>query len=88
MRIAVVLVLRHGREEAEARLVDVTRRACEAAGAPERFDEPLTRRWAVAVADALTETGARDAGALLAARPELFRSDLLGQPAWRRSTAT
>ena len=51
------------------------------------YDGVLTRRWSEALADALGETGARDADELIRARPELLRSDLFGPPAWKSSGA-
>jgi hypothetical protein len=85
VRIAWVLVQRYGREEAEERLVDGTRRNSETYGVAERFDEELTQRWAKAVADAVeTNPGGGDFEAFLDANPELARGDLLGTPAWLR----
>jgi hypothetical protein len=52
VRIAWVLARRHGREQAEKRLVGGTRRNSAFYGVPERFDEALRRKWAIAVADA------------------------------------
>ena len=83
VRIGRVLVLRHGVDGAEARLVDGTRRNCEEAGVPDRFDENLTRRWAARIGAAVeAEAGASYAG-FIGAHAELARSDLLGLPAWR-----
>ena len=39
------------------------------------------------LADAVEETGVRDADELIRARPELLRSDLFGPPAWKWSGA-
>jgi riboflavin synthase len=88
VEIAWELVRRHGAQEAERRLVEGTRRNCDAAGAPDRFDEGLTRRWAGAVAAAQERTPAGDFAAFLAAHPELGRGDLLGRPAWHGTAGT
>lgn len=82
VRIAWVLVRRLGREAAAEALVDGTRRGSAHYGAPERFDEALTRRWASAVADAQERQRAESFAALIAACPALARSDYLGRPAW------
>src|SRR5438067_5335279 len=52
VRVAWVLLLRHGAPDAEERLVEGTRRGCVHYGVPEKFDEELTRRWARAVSQA------------------------------------
>ena len=87
MWIAWVLLRRHGAEEGGRRIVDGTRRNCEALGVAERFDEALTRRWAAAVAAAIAGDPSVEADAFLRANPELARSDLLGAPAWKRGAA-
>ena len=87
VRIAVVLLRRHGPDEGEQRLVDGTKLNCRLLDAAERFDEELTRRWSTLVADALDAEDARSADELLGARPELARGDLLGAPAWKRASA-
>jgi hypothetical protein len=80
VRIAWILLRRHGREEAMKRLVEGTRANCEALKVPERFDEGLTRRWGTYIADAID---ADDAETIEALMRLLWRSDLLGLPAWR-----
>jgi hypothetical protein len=76
LRIAWVLIGRHGGEEAEQRLVEGTRRACEVHGVAKKFDEALTRRWARAVAELIERDGPdASASAFIAAHPELSRSD-------------
>jgi hypothetical protein len=82
-----VLLRRHGVEDGGRRIVDGTRRNCEALDVPDRFDEALTRRWIDVVAGALADDAAGDVEAFLRANPELARSDLLGAPAWRRGPA-
>jgi hypothetical protein len=72
LRIAWVLIRRHGGVQAEQRLVSGTRRACEAHGVPEKFDEALTRRWAHAIAELVERDGPGvSAGAFIIAHPEL-----------------
>jgi hypothetical protein len=83
VRISWVLLREHGRAEGERRILDGTERNCDAAGAGERFDEDLTRRWVEVIAAALDRTPADDFDAFLAANPELERSDLVGEPLWR-----
>jgi hypothetical protein len=78
VRIGRVLLLRHGRAGAAARLVDGTR-----LNAADRFDEELTRRWARTIADAFEAEPGDDFAEFAEAYPELLRSDLLGLPAWR-----
>ena len=83
VRIARVLVRRHGRADARERLVAGTRRNCEAMGAPERFDEDLTRRWCDRIAAAVETRDGATFDEFARFYPELLRSDLLGAPAWR-----
>jgi hypothetical protein len=78
-----VLLRRHGRGEGGTRIVDGTRRNCEAMGVPDRFDEGLTRRWVNEIADALEEHDAATFAEFIGEHPELERSDLLGLPLWR-----
>ena len=76
VRIALLLHRRYCAEEAEARLVAGTRRACIAHGCPEKFDAELTRRWSAAIASVAAIDPEQDAGALLSRHPELLRGDL------------
>ena len=78
VRVAWVLVGRHGAEEAEQRLVDGTRRGCDHYGCPETFDEQLTRRWARAVAGGRQPAETFDA--FLDRNPELRNGRLFGLP--------
>jgi hypothetical protein len=81
LRIAWVLLRRHGREAGGRRVLDGTRRACEAAGVPERFDARLTRRWTDALADALEEPPVPGSlSELLARHPELRDGRRFGRP--------
>jgi hypothetical protein len=83
VRIARVLVRQHGAAEAERRLVDGTRRNCEAMDAADRFDEDLTRRWTRRIADAVQDSDAETFDGFIALHPELLMSDLLGPPRWK-----
>jgi hypothetical protein len=70
LRIAWVLMRRHGVADVEEQLVVGTRRACEVHGVPERFDAALTRRWARAIGDLVERDGLGDsAAAFIAAHP-------------------
>jgi hypothetical protein len=82
VRIARVLVRRHGREEARVRLLRGTRRNCDARGVPERFDEALTRAWSERVADAVETADGATYADFIGLHPELRASDLLGRPEW------
>jgi hypothetical protein len=78
VRLAWVLVRRHGAAEAEERLVEGTRRGCEHYGVPEKFDEGLTRRWAIAISDAVTEVpDALSFEDFIARHPELRQASYL-----------
>src|SRR5665809_10095 len=78
LRIARILVRRHGRNEGTNRLVEGTRCNCEVLDASERFDEVLTERWSARIADSV-EAGDGDSFAdFIRLHPELQRSDLLG----------
>lgn len=83
LRIARILVRKHGRSEAARRLVVGTRLNCELMACPERFDAELTRRWSAAVSDALEADDDTTFEGFIALHPELRRSDLLGLPAWK-----
>lgn len=83
LRIARVLLRRHGREEATHRLVVGTRANCETMDAPERFDEALTRSWSAQIADAMEAGDEETFDGFIRLHPELARSDLLGPPAWK-----
>lgn len=83
VRVARILVLRHGRDEARSRLVDGTLRNCIGMDAADRFDEALTARWSDRIADCVEANAGDSFSAFAAAHPELLRSDLLGLPAWK-----
>lgn len=77
VRIAWVLLRRYGRTVGGQRLLDGTRRACEAHGVPEKFDEELTRRWTDVIARAMDSTpDVESSGELLARHPQLRDGDL------------
>jgi len=81
LRIAWVLLRRHGREAGSRRLLEGTRRACEVHGVPERFDADLTARWSGAIADALEQRPAPGSLAeLLERHPELRDGGRFGGP--------
>lgn len=81
VRIAWVLHRRHGPEEARARLLAGTERACRVHGCPERFDAALTVRWARAIAEAAERDGlGASAADFITAHPELARGDRFGRP--------
>ena len=76
LRIAWVLMRRHGALDAEEHLVAGTSRACEVHGVPERFDEALTRRWARAIAERVERDGLDEsAAAFIARHDDLSRGD-------------
>ena len=84
VRISFVLLRRHGRREAEQRIVESTRRIATSLGVADRFDEELTRAWVAAIDDALADSDESPQD-LLRRRPELEKGDLLGLPAWSRA---
>ena len=83
LRIARVLLQRHGRVEGERRILDGTRRNCEAMDAAERVDEALTHRWIARIANDLAEGNAETFERFIALHADLLRSDLLGPPRWK-----
>jgi len=81
VRVAWVLDRRHGRSEAEERLVQGTRKGCDHYGVPEKFDEDLTGRWARAVSDAVADAPESDGFQdFIERNPELRRGDFFGKP--------
>jgi hypothetical protein len=81
VRVAWVLHRRHGQQEAEERLVEGTRKGCDHYGVPEKFDELLTRRWAMSISYAAASGLASESFEDFVARnPELRRGDLHGMP--------
>jgi len=88
VRVARILVLRHGRVSARERLVVGTLRNCIGMGVPDRFDKDLTERWADLIADCVESSEADSFPAFASEHPELLRSDLLGPPAWKQSASS
>lgn len=81
LRIAWVLHLRHGRDEARRRLLAGTEQACALHGCLEKFDPILTERWAGAIADATQRDGfGATAAEFLAAHPRFLSGELFGLP--------
>jgi hypothetical protein len=77
LRVAWILHRRHGAAEADERLVRETRKGCDHYGVPEKFDESLTRRWARAISNAITEAPESESFEdFIARNPELRRGDL------------
>jgi hypothetical protein len=85
VRIARVLIGRHGLAEATTRLQRRISENCRAAGVPERFDAELTRRWAAAIAGAMDVGDADTFDEFVTAHPALLQPNLLGLPAWMSS---
>jgi hypothetical protein len=83
LRIAFVLLRRHGRQGGGRQIAEGTRRNCEALDSLDRYDASLTHRWSEALADALETSDAPDADAFLLAHPQFRQSDLYGLPAWK-----
>jgi hypothetical protein len=79
VRIARVLLIRHGRAEGERRVLEGTLRNCEAAGVPDRFDESLTRAWVEAIANALEQADGATFGEFIELHPALGRSDSIAR---------
>lgn len=76
LRIAWMLIRRHGIVEAEQQLVAGTRHACAVHGVPEKFDEGLTRRWARAIAEIAERDGLGDsATSFIVSHAELSERD-------------
>lgn len=84
VRIARVLLRRHGRQEANRRLLQGVRANCEAMGVPERFDHDLTCRWSEQIAEAMDEGDAETFEGFIRLHPELLQGDLLGLPEWTK----
>jgi hypothetical protein len=81
VRVAWVLHRRHGAVEAEERLVRGTQKGCDHYGVPEKFDEPLTRRWARGISNAIADAPESESfHEFIARNPELRRGDLYREP--------
>ncbi len=89
VRISWVLLTEHGRDEGERRILAGTEPNCDAAGAGERFDEPLTRRWTEVIADAVARTPGADFDAFLPRTPSSSGAISSASPSGgRQSTAS
>jgi hypothetical protein len=80
VRLTIVYLARHGRAEAERKLVDGLRRFAVAKGVPEKFHVTMTLAWLDLVEDAGRQhPDARGAVELVAACPQLLDRDALLQ---------
>jgi hypothetical protein len=85
LRIAYVLIQRHGKQEARQRLLAGTEANCAAMDAADRFDSDLTERWSDHLADLVAAEEPSSFAAMQEQHPELTQSDLLGRPSWKRT---
>jgi hypothetical protein len=80
VRLTIVYLSRHGREETVRRLFEGLRRFAAAKGVPEKFHVTMTRAWIELVEDARRRhPEARDPASLVMACPELLNRDALLQ---------
>jgi hypothetical protein len=84
VRVAWVLVSRHGSDEGCLRIAQGTLRNCVAMDAADRFDPDLTACWSEAIASAMESSDATTAGMFLEQHPEFSNSRLFGVPSWMR----
>jgi hypothetical protein len=78
VRLTILYLARHGRQETERRLFDGLRRFAAAKGVPEKFHVTMTIAWLDLVEDARQRNPqAADPGSLLTACPELLDRDAL-----------
>jgi hypothetical protein len=78
VRLTILYLARHGREETERKLFEGLRRFAAAKGVPEKFHVTMTIGWLDLVDDARRRhPEARDPGALVTACPELLNRDAL-----------
>lgn len=78
VRLTILYLARHGRQETERRLFEGLRRFAAAKGVPEKFHVTMTIAWLNLVEDArLRNPQAADPGSLLTACPELLDRDAL-----------
>jgi hypothetical protein len=75
VRLTWLYLERHGRDEAERRLLAGLRAFAARAGKPRKFDGPLTRAWVAAIDGA--RAGCASFEELAARRPELLDSRFL-----------
>jgi hypothetical protein len=79
VRVGWLSVRRYGRDEAADRVAAGIRRVADAAGAPGKFHETITRAWIYLIAAAVSRCGAREFDAFTAANPELLDTRLLAR---------
>jgi hypothetical protein len=78
VRLTILYLTRHGRDETEKRLFEGLRRFAAAKGVPEKFHVTMTIAWLDLVDDAKRRhPTAADASALVTACPELLNRDAL-----------
>ena len=78
VRLTILYLARHGRQETERRLFEGLRRFAAAKGVPDKFHVTMTIAWLDLVEDARQRNPhAADPGALVAACPELLNRDAL-----------
>jgi hypothetical protein len=77
VRLTIVYLSRHGREETERRLLEGLRRFAVAKNVPQKFHVTMTRAWIDLIDSARGAAGANEPAALVAAYPELLDRDAL-----------
>jgi hypothetical protein len=78
VRLTILYLTRHGREETQKKLFEGLRRFAAAKGVPEKFHVTMTIAWLDLVDDARRRhPAARDPSALVTACPELLNRDAL-----------
>ena len=78
VRLTILYLTRHGRDETERKLFEGLRRFAAAKGVPEKFHVTMTIAWLELVEDAIRRhPGALDPAALVAVCPELLNRDAL-----------
>ena len=80
VQLTWMLLVRHGRAEAEEQLLAGLQAFAARSGRPDRFDAALTRAWIAAIDDAREKTAAVTFEELIAARPDLLRRSAVGLP--------
>jgi hypothetical protein len=80
VRLTILYLTRHGREETQKKLFEGLRRFAAAKGVPEKFHITMTIAWLDLVDDARRRyPDATDPSALVAACPELLKRDALAR---------
>jgi len=78
VRLTILYLARHGRDETERKLFEGLRRFAAAKGVPEKFHVTMTIAWLELVEDAMRRhPEALDPAALVAVCPELLNRDAL-----------